>query len=107
MPPVQYSIQSLHGSVVPNQHAARLGLLPYVLFRFTLARRIANERTEEIKRLLLWAPLNFLFYYAATWILAGLIGLVIKDEAIFSFLFGWIDFVLYIFPVGYFFIFLK
>ena len=84
-----------------------LGLLPYVLFRFTLARRIANESAEEIRRLLLWAPLNFILYYAATWIVVGLIGLAIKDEAMFSFLFGWIVFVLYIFPVGYFFVFLS
>ena len=84
-----------------------LGLLPYSLFCFTLGRRIANEGAEEIRRLLLWAPLNFIPYYIAAWILTGLIGLVINAQEILSFFVGWFPMFLYIFPVGYFFIFLS
>ena len=76
------------------------GLAAYVLFAIFSSHIISKKNESEILRLTWWAPVVFIPFYGAPWILYGVVNLISGRLAGLGMMFFWLAYTPYVLVFG-------
>ncbi|MBU6956148.1 hypothetical protein KRR23_00095 [Pseudomonas sp. CVAP len=109
--PALLVVDAVYFSPLPNAGMEQLfqiyvlgfGLAAYVIFAFWASRVIDKKSERDVVRLAWWAPVIFIPFYGAPWILYGLLYLLSGSVSGLGLMVMWLAYTPYILVVGYFF----
>ncbi|QEI04410.1 hypothetical protein FXN63_00080 [Pigmentiphaga aceris] len=82
-------------------YALGFGLPAYVAFAWCASRMVGGKSGPALVRLAWWAPVMFVPFYAAPWLLYGLGGLLSGRSSGVGMMFMWLAYLPYVLGLGY------
>ena len=77
------------------------GIPAYIAFALWATRALNGKTEQQILKSVWRAPLTFIPFYAAPWVIYGLAHVLLGSLAGFSMMFGWLAFLPYLLIAGY------